>query len=230
MKLAPWKVANKKVVVVGIALVLTALAFTTYWLGTSSNGSNLTGYVENKSKDTLSLESKNSNGAITLDSTKPAGSIVITNDTVSPNSIRFYGSLDPKSIEIKELVRSTNTERKKKGVASLSLNKKLSESAKTKCSDMVQRNYWSHESPGGTTVGGIISSTGLEYVKAGENLAAGFENAQAVISGWMDSPGHRRNLLDSDFTDVGFAVCKSLSFVGYANNPSLIVVQHFARL
>ncbi len=67
---------------------------------------------------------------------------------------------------------------------------------------MQANNYFEHTAPDGTTGWYFIGLTGYDYLTAGENLAASNEDASAVVNGWMNSPGHRANLLNPKFTEV----------------------------
>lgn len=125
-----------------------------------------------------------------------------------------------------KLLASTNEERIKNGRPSLALNEKLNQSALDKCRDMVSSDYWNHNDKEGREPWRFITATGYIYDKAGENLAFGFNTEGAVIVGWMNSQGHKENLLDGAFTEVGFGTCLSDNFVNMGKQ--LIVVQHFA--
>jgi cell division septation protein DedD len=109
------------------------------------------------------------------------------------------------------LLSDTNVQRNANGVGSLSLNGQLNSAAQAKADDMAARNYWSHNTPEGNPPWVFVDAQGYSYQKLGENLATGFADEQSTINGWMASPPHRENLLDSAFSEVGF---------GYANNPN----------
>lgn len=108
----------------------------------------------------------------------------------------------------------------------LSLNPLLSQSALNKCNDMVRRDYWSHKDPKGNEPWEFIKPL-TDYQAAGENLAYGHADAESVVTGWINSPGHNENLLNKDFTDVGFGVCLSENYVN--EGRQVIVVQHFIQ-
>ncbi len=124
------------------------------------------------------------------------------------------------------LLQATNQQRNANGVASLNLNSKLNSAAQAKANDMVARNYWSHNTPDGDPPWVFINATGYSYTKAGENLAYGFATSSDTITGWMNSPPHRENLLDTAFKDVGFGFANSANF----NNagPQTVVVAEYA--
>jgi uncharacterized protein YkwD len=126
------------------------------------------------------------------------------------------------SPDLTQLYTLTNQDRKQAGEAPLTLNPKLNDSAEAKCKDMQSKVYWAHDAPDGTSWTSFIrATTGAQII--GENLAHGYTTATDVNTAWMNSAGHRKNILDANFTDVGFAEC---DVTGY----SLTVVQHFAEL
>ena len=110
------------------------------------------------------------------------------------------------NITQQRLLAATNTEREKNGMSPLQLNSALDHAAQAKADDMFDKQYWSHTAPTGVTPWQWVDQAGYQYSHAGENLAKGFHTAQGVVLAWMDSPEHRKNMLDSRFRDVGFAV------------------------
>ncbi len=127
------------------------------------------------------------------------------------------------NITVDDLVRLTNEKRKDEGLKPLVLNEELSSAASAKASYMFEKNFWAHVAPDGTTPWYFIKNAGYEYQYAGENLARGFDAADAVTNAWMDSPTHRENLLSPNYTDIGFAI-KEGSLTG---SETVLVVQEF---
>lgn len=125
------------------------------------------------------------------------------------------------------LLTATNSHRSTHGSASLSLNSQLSAAAQAKANDMVRNNYWSHNSPDGQEPWIFIQTAGYEYLRAGENLAYGFKSSDDVVMGWMNSPTHKTNLLDSSYNEVGFGFANSDNFL--SNGPETIVVAMYAQ-
>lgn len=115
-----------------------------------------------------------------------------------------------KAIE-KEVVRLTNIERQKYGLSPLKHNWQLSRVARYKSEDMKNRGYFSHTSPTYGSPFKMMSDFRIKYSAAGENIAMGQRTAQDVVRGWMNSSGHRANILNKNFTEIG---------VGYAKNSS----------
>lgn len=104
------------------------------------------------------------------------------------------------------VVKLTNVKRAVKGCKALKVSKRLTTSAQRHANDMSKKDYFSHTSADGTTWDQRIERAGWKR-PAGENIAVGFPSAVGVLKGWMDSPGHKRNILDCNFKYIG---------VGYA--------------
>lgn len=137
---------------------------------------------------------------------------VYTGKTIKPknNSYQYQvegdiSTLHP--IEL-ELFYLTNSERIKAGLKPLILDAMNSKVARIKSKDMHDKKYFDHNSPTFGTPFEMIKKYGITYRGAGENLAAGFETAAEVTKGWMESPGHRENLLRDNFERVGFGYYK----------------------
>lgn len=106
--------------------------------------------------------------------------------------------------EVREqIVAAVNAERRKAGVAPVKANADLDESAQKHAEDMLARNFFAHESPSGTTVRERARSAGYRWRTIGENIAEGQLSVREVMDTWMRSPGHRRNILDKDFKELG---------------------------
>ena len=104
------------------------------------------------------------------------------------------------------LLQETNEERSGSGLATLSISDRLTQAAQAKANDMAARNYWSHNTPEGTPPWTFMTQAGYAYYTAGENLAYGFEDSGGAVAGWMASPGHRDNILNTTFKEVGFGI------------------------
>lgn len=109
-------------------------------------------------------------------------------------------------ISAERLVELTNQERVSNGIAPLTLNNQLSQAAWQKAQDMFSKNYWAHNAPDGRVPWVFITDSGYQYIYAGENLARDFDDSRGVVSAWMESSGHRQNILSSNYQDIGFAV------------------------
>lgn len=125
------------------------------------------------------------------------------------------------------LLNETNEVRTQNAQKTLKTNEKLASAAQSKAQDMVNRNYWAHNTPEGSPPWTFIVNAGYQYQKAGENLAYGFADSKDTVAGWMNSPSHRRNVLDPDFTDVGFGSANSDNFNN--SGPATVVVAMYGR-
>lgn len=102
--------------------------------------------------------------------------------------------------QVAELV---NTERARYGLPALTLSAELSAGARLKSQDMADNRYFSHTSPTYGSPFEMMKSLGIRYRTAGENIAKGYATAQAVVAAWMNSEGHRANILNADYTEIG---------------------------
>ena len=132
-------------------------------------------------------------------------------------------------MSVSDLLSQTNQQRAANGVSNLSLNSELDQAAQTKANDMVARNYWSHNTPDGSPPWVFITNAGYQYKSAGENLAYGFLTSSETISGWMNSPEHKANLLNNGFSEVGFGFANSPNFNG-SGQETVIVAMYASPL
>ena len=102
-----------------------------------------------------------------------------------------------------EVVDRTNAERARHGLRALTVDQRLAAAAQDHSADMVRRAFFAHESPDGRQVWDRAVAAGYAYRKVAENIAAGQRTAEEVVRGWMESPGHRANILDGDLTQIG---------------------------
>lgn len=103
----------------------------------------------------------------------------------------------------KEVVRLVNKERNLRGLNSLTMDWELSRVARYKSQDMHDKGYFSHNSPTYGSPFDMMSSFGIPYRSAGENIAKGQATPQAVVNAWMNSSGHRANILNSSYKKIG---------------------------
>lgn len=113
-----------------------------------------------------------------------------------------------------------NQERIKRGLNKLTLDTKLSNVANIKSQDMVNKNYFDHNSPTYGSPFDMMKKFGINYKSAGENIAQGQKTPQEVMNAWMNSKGHRENILNPNFTKLGVGVAKD-------NNKGLYWTQMF---
>ncbi len=106
-----------------------------------------------------------------------------------------------------QILTLVNVERRKANLQPLTLNNQLGQAAQNHTNDMVSKSYFSHTSPSGGTMTSRVNATGYVYSTIGENIAAGSSTANTTMTQWMNSPGHRANILNPKFRELG---------VGYA--------------
>ncbi|MBI2592131.1 hypothetical protein HYW36_01505 [Candidatus Saccharibacteria bacterium] len=127
------------------------------------------------------------------------------------------------------LLADTNKERARQGLPILTLNDRLDLAAQAKAQDMTTRDYWSHKTPDGQPPWIFVAQSNYTYQKLGENLAAGFENERSTINGWMASQTHKANILDPNFSDVGFGIAQSANYTSAGGGPMTIVVAFYGK-
>ena len=103
----------------------------------------------------------------------------------------------------KQVIDLTNAERAKEGLKPLEMHSPLMEVAQAKSEDMAKNNYFSHTSPTYGSPFDQIKSAGISYRSAGENIAQGQRTPQQVVQAWMESPGHRQNIMNANYTHIG---------------------------
>ncbi|MGW4107720.1 CAP domain-containing protein, partial [Streptomyces sp. NPDC004976] len=102
-----------------------------------------------------------------------------------------------------EVVDLTNRERARAGLPPLSRDARLTAAAQAHSADMVARDFYSHTAPDGSRPWDRAAAAGSARRTVGENIACGQRSAAEVVEGWMNSPGHRANILKADFTHIG---------------------------
>ena len=102
-----------------------------------------------------------------------------------------------------EVIRLVNEQRVKNGLNPLTENWELSRVARYKSQDMVDNRYFSHTSPTYGSPFQMIRAFGISFRQAGENIAYGQRTPQAVVNAWMNSSGHRANILNASYTQIG---------------------------
>ncbi|MDL2341988.1 MAG: CAP domain-containing protein [Patescibacteria group bacterium] len=122
------------------------------------------------------------------------------------------------------MLQATNLQREQNGLGDLYFNYRLTSAAQAKAADMAANDYWAHVSPSGVQPWDFISQSGYNYHGAGENLAYGYSTLSEVITGWMNSPEHRANML-GNYVDVGFGFYTATNYQG--SGPQTIVVAEF---
>ena len=114
-----------------------------------------------------------------------------------------------------EVIRLVNIERSKKGLQALKADWEISRVARYKSQDMINKKYFSHTSPRYGSPFKMLETFGIRFSSAGENIAYGQQTPAAVMKSWMNSSGHRANILSPSYTHIGVGLAKSSSGVCY---------------
>lgn len=118
----------------------------------------------------------------------------------------------------------TNYYRKQEGLSALVFNSKLNSAAESKLAHMFAKQYFEHVSPAGYGPAHWMEASGYAYIMVGENLALGdFQNDKALTDGWMGSPGHRANIMNEKYQEIGIAVGRA----EYKGQKIWMAVQEF---
>ncbi|HGH7180022.1 serine protease [Bacillus cereus] len=118
------------------------------------------------------------------------------------------------------VVELTNAERTKQGLPALKIDTELSKVARIKSEDMQKNNYFDHNSPTYGSPFDMMKKFGISYTSAGENIAQGQRTPEEVVQAWMNSAGHRANILNNGFTHIG---------VGYVENGNYWTQQFITK-
>lgn len=114
-----------------------------------------------------------------------------------------------------EVIRLVNVERSKRGLQPLKANWELSRVARLKSQDMANKGYFSHQSPTYGSPFNMMENFGIRFSSAGENIAYGQKTPAQVMTAWMNSPGHRANILSPSYTEIGVGLARNKNGVPY---------------
>lgn len=114
-----------------------------------------------------------------------------------------------------EVIRLVNVQRANAGLQPLKMNWELSRVARYKSADMANKGYFSHTSPTYGTPFQMMENFGLRFTAAGENIAYGQRTPAEVMRDWMNSPGHRSNIMSGSYNEIGVGLAKNKNGVCY---------------
>ena len=137
-----------------------------------------------------------------------AGQTGNTGQTTNPGQIANPPNTANVSDFEQQVFELVNQERQNAGLGALTMDSKLVQVARAKAQDMHDKNYFDHQSPTYGSPFDMMKTFGVSFQSAGENIAKGQTSPEQVMSQWMNSPGHRANILNGGFTHIG---------VGYAS-------------
>ncbi len=126
-------------------------------------------------------------------------------------------------IQVNALIDETNQSRTENGLPPLQVSPLLMAAAQEKANDMATKGYFAHTSPQGLTPWYWFENVGYSFSYAGENLAVNFADSQDVTNAWMNSPEHRANILDTNYTQIGMAAAQGV----FNGQPATYVVEEF---
>ena len=130
------------------------------------------------------------------------------------------------AITVDNIISLTNQSRQGYSLPALKENSELDQAAQTKANDMLAKGYFSHDTPDGKTPWDFITAAGYNYITAGENLAVNFSEAENVEDAWMNSPGHKANIVNTNYQDIGIGISQG----EYQGHVAIFVVQMFGTL
>jgi len=162
-------------------------------------------------------------GYITIDL---LGNRLVTTEIIEQQQPSPTPTPTPEEIK-QEIFTLVNAERTKKGLAPLRENPLLDKSAELKAEDLIQKDYWAHNSPEGLEPWNFFQRVGYGYSYAGENLAKNFYNPQDIINSWMNSEEHRKDILNGVYEETGIAVVYPTVTNVLFTSGTLLIVQHF---
>ena len=161
------------------------------------------------------------------DASKPNQDAENNTENNAGNNTEQNGTTTPESGSAQQAAAArvltlTNKERQAAGLSELTLSPELSRVAQAKAEDMARNGYFSHTSPTYGSPFDMMTSYGITYHASAENIAKGYKTPESVVAGWMNSSGHRANILNSTYTQLG---------VGYAvdQNGTVYWVQMFIK-
>jgi uncharacterized protein YkwD len=148
----------------------------------------------------------------------------VNQEVLAPPPLRAAKSSQQSWLTIQGIINETNKQRLANGLPALAVNLKLNQAASLKTQDMFLKQYFEHVSPSGAGVGELAKTASYQFIVVGENLALGnFANDQELVEAWMQSPGHRANILNKRFTEIGVAAQKGI----FEGQETWLAVQEF---
>lgn len=139
--------------------------------------------------------------------------------------LSFAETVSQTGIDTQSIIEFTNNNREERGLSPLRENADLDEAATLKAQDMVRKGYFSHVSLDGKSPWYWFRLSGYSFDYAGENLAVLFDDSKDVVEAWMNSSSHRKNILSSDYSDIGVGMATGT----YKGQETVFVVQVFGH-
>ncbi|MCZ1012453.1 CAP domain-containing protein [Streptomyces lydicus] len=171
-------------------------------LGQENEAGRHHGHWQNASYDHRQAKAKWSSEKAAGASKKPAASSGAAKATGASKTAA------PASGDAARVVELVNKERSKAGCSPLTVNAKLTKAAQDHSKDMADHKNMSHTGSDGSSPGDRITRAGYHWNAYGENVAYGYSTPEKVMAGWMSSPGHKRNILDCSFKEIGVGLAQ----------------------
>ncbi|WP_026882700.1 CAP domain-containing protein [Clostridium akagii] len=195
---------NKKV-------ILSSLLFFTMLFQNTVYGANLA-YTVKPGDSLWKISVKNETGISELISLNPQ---LKNPNLIYPGNVVYIPNIQDIKTAENEVIRLVNIQRVNNGLPKLTANWQLSRIARYKSQDMINKNYFSHISPTYGSPFNMMETFGLKFSAAGENIAMGQQTPSSVVTAWMNSPGHRANILNPSYTQIGVGLAKNKSGTCY---------------
>ncbi len=196
-----------------------------------SNGLWTAGQIRTKVGEKICSNYKGSQNTVpeTVNLNLPSENVlpVSQHENLPSNKIISTSSSGPTTAGENKIIFWTNYHRAQNGgLPGLSENRTLSQIAKIRVEDMFAKQYFEHTSPSGDSASKEASSVGYKYITIGENIALGnFGGVEGLLTAWMNSPGHRANILNKNYTEIGIASEEGI----YNGKPVSISAQIFGK-
>ncbi|MFF9391786.1 CAP domain-containing protein [Streptomyces griseoluteus] len=153
-------------------------------------------------------------------SAKPVSAPAVRQVSTAPRPVPTATAASPGSPQpaatasgdVARIVELVNAERAKAGCSPVALNSTLTKAAQNHSADMAAHNTMSHTGSDGSDPGSRITAAGYQWSAYGENVAYGYSTPEQVMTGWMNSPGHRENILNCSFKEIGVGLAQPGSY------------------
>lgn len=205
---------KKSIAILGMVAILSVTSFKPVYANNIKSSEKIIFKKVNVSNTNYTVVRGDSLWKISVKFQVGLSEIAALNPEISNPSLIYPGQIikipnlnEVKTIE-NQVIELVNVERRKNGLKDLKANWQLSRVARYKSEDMKNKNYFSHTSPTYGTPFNMIKNFGIKYNAAGENIAKGQPTAKEVMNSWMNSSGHRANILNKNFTEIGVGIAR----------------------
>lgn len=184
-----------------LKMIISATVLSALFISTIYAGSNMSTYTVQKGDSLWKISKKYEVG---ISEIVGANKQFQNPNLIYPGDTVYIPMPDPALLSTQEeILKLVNKERANNGLKPLQMDWQVSRVAQYKSDDMANSNYFSHTSPNYGTPFDMLKSFNIKYRTAGENIAKGQKTPQAVVTAWMNSEGHRANILNPNYTHLG---------------------------